>query len=130
MAEQDAEPSFTALALMLESEVAPAAARELSRALERIRRSTVFSPPQRAEAKLQVARQCWALVTAARKEKGGATASPNLKDAAAASEARKVDTTTFAVNACKRDGAARGAAKARGAWALAQLAAKGRGDQL
>ena len=63
-------------------------------------------------------------------EKGGATASPNLKDAAAASGARKVDTTTFAVNACKRDGAARGAAKARGDWALAQLAAKGRGDQL
>ena len=41
-----------------------------------------------------------------------------------------MDTTTSAVKTCKRDGDARGAAKARGDWALAQLAAKGRGDQL
>ena len=57
----------------------------------------------------------------AKKEKGGATAS---------SGAPKVDTATSAMNTRKRDGDARGAAKARGDWALAQLAAKGRGDQL
>ena len=57
MAEQDPlKTSRAALALALESEVAPAAARTLSQALEIFRRSPNFSPPQRAAAKMQVAR--------------------------------------------------------------------------
>ena len=122
------------LALALESEVAPAAALELSSALGTARRWPDFSPPQRAAAITHVARLGWALVMKARKEKGDTTGlsvvSPNLMDAAATSGAPKVDTTTSAVKTCKRDGDAWGAAKARGDWALAQLAAKGRGDQL
>ena len=117
------------LALALESEVAPAAALEVSRSLDTVRRSPDFSPSQRAAVITHVAGLGWALVMKARKEKGGVTASPNLKDAAATSGTPKVGTATSTVNACKRDGGARGAAKARGDWALAQLAAKGRGDQ-
>jgi hypothetical protein len=57
MAEQDPlKTSRTALALALQSEVAPAAARSLSQALEIFQRSPNFSPPQRAAAKMQVAR--------------------------------------------------------------------------
>ena len=69
---------MAALALALESELAPTAALQLSRALEIIRRSPNFSPPQRAAAKMQVARLGWAFVTEARKAKGGAVISPNL----------------------------------------------------
>ena len=128
MAEQDAESSLVALALAVESEVDLAAALELSRALEMIRRSPTFSSPQRAEAKILVARHCWALATAARKEKGGNLASPNLKDAVASSRASKVETATSAVETRKRDEDARGAAK-EGDAGKRQLAAKGRGDQ-
>ena len=81
------------LPLELELEVAPLVARELSWALEMIRRSPTFSPPQRVEAKLLVARHCWALVTVARKEKGGGSSLyPRfiLKDIVATSEAPKV----------------------------------------
>jgi hypothetical protein len=66
---------------------------ELSRALGTLRRSPDFSPPQQAAAITHVTRLGWALVMKARKEKGGANASPNLKDAAATSGAPKVDTT-------------------------------------
>jgi hypothetical protein len=54
-AKQGAKSSLVALALALqESEVAPAAALALSRALEIARRSPKFSPPQRAAAIMQV----------------------------------------------------------------------------
>jgi hypothetical protein len=86
MAEQDPpKTSRAALALALESEVAPAAACTLSQALEIFRRSPNFSPPQRAAAKMQVARLGWACVTEARKAKGGTAISPTLRDANAAS---------------------------------------------
>jgi hypothetical protein len=108
-----AQESLQELALALETEVAPAlGARWLALEI-----SPDFSPPQRAAAITHVTRLGWALVMKARKEKGGANASPNLKDAAATSGAPKVDTTTSDVNTCKRDGDARGAAKARGALA-------------
>jgi hypothetical protein len=84
MAEQDPlKTSMTALALALESEVAPAAAHTLSQALEIFWRSRKFSPPQRAAAKMRVARLGWAFVTEARKEKGARRAcdSPTLRDA-------------------------------------------------
>ena len=70
---------MAALALALESELAPTAALQLSRALEIFRRSSKFSPPQRVAAKMHVARLGWALVTEARKEKGGTIASSNLR---------------------------------------------------
>jgi hypothetical protein len=71
---------MAALALALESELAPAAALQLSRALKIVRHSSKFSPPQRAAAKMHVARLGWALVMEARKEKGGTTASSNLRE--------------------------------------------------
>jgi hypothetical protein len=126
---------MAALALALESEVAPVVARSLSQALEIFRRSLKFSPPQRAAAKMHVTRLGWALVTEARKEQGGATdASPNLRDAEkavcgciafATSGAPKVETATSAVEACQRDEDARGAAKG-GEVGARRLAAKGR----
>ena len=61
--------------MALELEVSPAAT------LETARHSPKFSPPQRAAATMHVARRGYALVTEARKAKGGTTASPNLKDA-------------------------------------------------
>ena len=100
MAEQDPlKTSMTALALALESEVAPAAALEVSRSLDTVRRSPDFSPSQRAAVITHVAGLGWALVMKARKEKGGVTASPNLKDAAATSGTPKVETTTSATEA-------------------------------
>ena len=114
------------LALALESEVAPAAALEVSRSLDTVRRSPDFSPSQRAAVITHVAGLGWALVMKARKEKGGVTASPNLKDAAATSGAPKVDTATSAVETRQRDEDARGAAKGGDAGGR-QLAAKGRG---
>ena len=106
MAEQDAMSSLVAMALALESKVAPAAALALSRALEKL------SPSQQAAAIIHAARLGWAFVTEARKEKGGTTASPDLRDAMkavrgciafATSGAPKVQTTTSVVDACKRD---------------------------
>ena len=119
------------LALAMESEVLESYSEVLA-SLESavLRRSPGFSPPQRAAVITHVACQGWALVMKTRKEKGGATASSNLKDVAATSRALKVDAATSAVNTVQRDGDAKGAAKARGDWALSQLAAKGRGDQL
>jgi hypothetical protein len=114
---------LVALSLALESEVALAVALELSRALEKARRSPYFSPPQRAAAIMHVARLGWALVTEARKVKGGTTASPNLKDAVATSGPPKVEIATFAVDAHKRDEDARAAAKGGDAGG-SQLAAK------
>ena len=99
---------MAALALALESELAPTAALQLSRALEIFRRSPKFSPPQRAAAKMQVTRLGWAFVTEARKAKGGIATSPNLRDAFktvqgciafATSGAPKVETATSAVDA-------------------------------
>ena len=120
-----------ALALAMESEVLESYSEVLA-SLESavLRRSPGFSPPQRAAVITHVACQGWALVMKTRKEKAGATASSNLKDVAATSRALKVDAATSAVNTVQRDGDAKGAAKARGDWALSQLAAKGRGDQL
>ena len=91
MAKHDAESSLVALALALESKVDPTAALELSRALEMIWRLPHFSSPQRAEAKMLLARHGWASVTVARKAKGGNPASPNLKDAVATSGRPKVE---------------------------------------
>jgi hypothetical protein len=54
MAGQDAKSPLAALALALELEVAPAVALQLSRALEIVRRSPKFSPPQRAAVKMHV----------------------------------------------------------------------------
>ena len=109
MAEQDPlKTSMAALALALESEVAPAAARSLSQALEIFRCSPNFLPPQRAAAKMHVARLGWAFVTEARKEKGGTIAPPNLRNATkvvcgciafATSGAPKVETATSAAEA-------------------------------
>ena len=111
--------------------MAPAAALELSRAQDMIRRSPTFSPPQRVEAKMLVARHCWALVMAARKEKGGFHPRFIVKDAVATSQAPKVETVfvTSAVDIGKRDEEARRAAQGGGAGGR-QLAAKGHGDQL
>jgi hypothetical protein len=82
MAEQDPlKSSMATLALALESEVATAAARSLSQALEIFRRSRKLSPPQRAAATMHMARLGLAFVTEARKAKGGTTISPNLRDA-------------------------------------------------
>jgi hypothetical protein len=58
-----------------------------------------------------VARNCWALVTAARKEKGGGLASPNLKDSVATSETPKVEISTSVVEARKHDEDARRSGK-------------------
>jgi hypothetical protein len=128
---------MAALALALESELPPTAALQLSRALEIVRRSSKFSPPQRVAAKMHVARLGWALVTEARKEKGGTTASSNLRDAMkavcgciafATSGAPKVETATSAVEACKRAEDAWSAAKGGDAGGRG-LAVEGRGDQ-
>ena len=128
---------MAALALALESELAPTAALQLSRALEIVQRSSKFSPPQRVAAKMHVARLGWAFVTEARKENGGTTASSNLRDAMkavqgciafATSGAPKAKTASSVVEACKRDEDARGAAKGGDAGGR-QLAAKSRGDQ-
>jgi hypothetical protein len=116
------------LPLALELEVAPAVARKLSRAVGMVRRSPTFSPPQRAEAKLLVTRHCWALVTSARKEKGGFHPRFILKDAVATSEAPKVETSTSDMDTGKRDEEARIAVKGGDAGGR-QLAAKGRGVQ-
>jgi hypothetical protein len=103
---------MAALALALESELAPTAALQLSRALKICRRSPNCSPPQRAAAKMQVARLGWAFVTEARKAKGGTGISPNLRDALkavqgciafATSGAPKVETATSVVDARQRD---------------------------
>ena len=128
---------MAALALALESELAPTAALQLSRAMEIVHRSSKFSPPQRVAAKMHVARLGWALVTEARKEKGGTTASSNLRDAMkavcgciafATSGAPKVETATSAVEACKRAEDAWSAAKGGDAGGRG-LAVEGRGDQ-
>ena len=128
---------MAALALALESELAPTAALQLSRALEIVQRSSKFSPPQRVAAKMHVARLGWAFVTEARKENGGTTASSNLRDAMkavqgciafATSGAPKVETATSAVETHQRDEDARRAAKGSDAGGR-QLAAKGRGGQ-
>ena len=128
---------MAALALALESELAPTAALQLSRAMEIVHRSSKFSPPQRVAAKMHVARLGWAFVTEARKENGGTTASSNLRDAMkavqgciafATSGAPKAHTSSSVVEACKRDEDARGAAKGGDAGGR-QLAAKSRGDQ-
>ena len=105
MADHDAE-SWTpehedllkSLAFALESEVDPETALQMSLELEMIR----GFPP-----KFFVARHFMAFVTAARKEKGGNLASPNLNDAAATSRAPKVETATCAVETRKRDEDAR-----------------------
>ena len=87
---------------------------------------------------MHVARLGWALVTEARKEKGGTTASSNLRDAVkavcgciafATSGAPKAKTASSAVEACKRDEDARGAAKGGDAGGRG-LAVEGRGVQL
>ena len=129
---------MAALALALESELAPTAALQLSRALEIVQRSSKFSPPQRVAAKMHVARLGWAFVTEARKENGGTTASSNLRDAMkavqgciafATSGAPKAKTASSVVEACKRDEDARGAAKGGDAGGRG-LAVEGRGVQL
>jgi hypothetical protein len=112
-------------AFALESEVDPEVALQMSLELEMIRG---FPPPQRVAAKFLVARHFMAFVTAARKEKGGNLASPNLKDATATSGAPKMETATSAVETRKRDDDMQGAAKGGDAGGR-QLAAKGRGDQ-
>ena len=61
------------LELALESEVASAAALELTWALGTARRSPDFSPPQQAAVITHVAMLGWALVMKARKEKGDTT---------------------------------------------------------
>ena len=66
-------PELQELELALESELAPAVALELSRALGMARRWPDFSPPQRAAVITHVARLGWALVMKARKEKGDTT---------------------------------------------------------
>ena len=128
---------MAALALALESELAPTAALQLSRALEIVQRSSKFSPPQRVAAKMHVARLGWAFVTEARKENGGTTASSNLRDAMkavqgciafATSGAPKVETATSAVETHQRDGDAPRAEKGGDAGGR-QIAAKSRGDQ-
>ena len=111
------------LAVALETEVAPEAALEMAMELEMIRE---LPPSQRAAAKFRMGEHFFAFVTAARKEKGGNLAAPNLKDAAATSGAPKVDTATSAVETRQRDEDARGAAKGGDAGGR-QLAAKGRG---
>jgi hypothetical protein len=84
-----------------------------------------------------VARLSSALVSEARKEKGGTTASRNLKDtmkavlgciAFATSGPPKVEISTSVVEAHKRDEDAWGAVKGGDAGGR-ELAAKGRGDQ-
>jgi hypothetical protein len=125
---------MAALVLVLESELAPAVALQLPRALEIIRCSSKFSPPQRAAAKMHVTMLGWALVTEARKEKGSTTASSNLRDAmkavcGSASGAPKAETASSVVEACKRDEDARGAAKGGDAGGRG-LAVEGRGVQL
>ena len=126
---------MAALALALESELAPTAALQLSRALEIVQRSSKFSPPQRVAAKMHVARLGWALVTEARKAKGGTVISPNLRDALmavqgciafATSRAPKVETATSVVDARQRDEDARRAATG-GDAGRCQLATQGRG---
>ena len=128
---------MAALALALESELAPTAALQLSRALEIFLCSPNFSPPQRAAAKMQVTRLGWAFVTEARKAKGGTVISPNLRDALkavqgciafATSGAPKVETATSVVDARQRDEDARRAATG-GDAGRCQLAAQGRGGQ-
>ena len=128
---------MAALALALESELAPTAALQLSRAMEIVHRSSKFSPPQRVAAKMHVARLGWAFVTEARKENGGTTASSNLRDAMkavqgciafATSGAPKVETATSVVDARQRDEDARRAATG-GDAGRCQLAAQGRGGQ-
>jgi hypothetical protein len=87
---------------------------------------------------MHVARRGWALVTEARKKKGGTTASSNMRDAVkavcgyigfATSWAPKAERATFAVKACKRDEDARGAAKGGDAGGRG-LAVEGHGVQL
>ena len=75
-----------------------------------------------------MARHCWALATAARKEKGWFYPCFIMKNAVATSEAPKVETATSAVDTRKREEEARRAAKGGktgGRW----LATKGRGVQ-
>ena len=91
---RDHEDFLEELAFALETKVAPEAALEMAMELEMIRE---LPPSQRAAAKFRMGEHFFAFVTAARKEKGGNLAAPNLKDAAATSGAPKVDTTTSAV---------------------------------
>ena len=115
MAEQDPlKTSMATMALVLGSEVALAAARSLAHALEIFRRSRKVLPPQRAAAKMRVARLGWAFVTEARKERvvRRAADSPDLRDAMkavqgciafATSGAPKAKTASSVMEACKRD---------------------------
>ena len=116
------------LALTLETELEPLAAQQLSELLATIRSSDAdrkrfvgvpVGVPEE-EVVRKVADKCWWFVTAARGQ-GGFVWGGDLRDS--------VLTPGFQRDSESRRAAKGGnAAKARGAWALAQLAAKGRGD--